>query len=56
MARQGYPVTLVADKLEVIKANDEEELTRALATIFQAPSTMNTIQKLMTLAHKAEVE
>lgn len=45
-----YPVTVVADKMPDVVANDENELTASLATIFNAPSLVDTIQKLMSLA------
>jgi hypothetical protein len=45
-----YPVTLVADKMPDIVANDEKELIEALAKIFNAPSTIATIQRLMSLS------
>lgn len=45
-----YPVTVVADKMTDVVANDENELTASLAKIFNAPSTIETIQRLMSLA------
>ena len=45
-----YPVTVVADKMPDVVAKDENELTAALAKIFHAPSTIETIQRLMSLA------
>jgi hypothetical protein len=47
-----YPVTVVTDKMADVVANDEKELTASLAKIFSAPSTVETIQKLMSLAQK----
>ena len=47
-----YPVTVVADKLTDVVANDENELTASLAKIFNAPSTVETIQSLMSLAQQ----
>jgi hypothetical protein len=47
-----YPVTVVADKMTDVVANDENELTASLATIFNAPSTVETIQRLMSLAQQ----
>ncbi len=47
-----YPVTLVADKMSEMVAKDENELTASLASIFNAPSTVETIQKLMSLAQQ----
>lgn len=47
-----YPVTLVADKMDDIVANNESELTEALAKIFNAPSTAATIQRLMSLSRE----
>jgi hypothetical protein len=45
-----YPVTVVTDNMEDGVANDENELTTLLAKIFNAPSTVATIQRLMALA------
>jgi hypothetical protein len=47
-----YPVTVVADKMTDVVANDEKELTAALAKIFNAPSTVDTIQRLMSLGQQ----
>ena len=47
-----YPVTVVADKMTDVVANDENELTASLAKIFNAPSTIETIQRLMSLAQQ----
>jgi hypothetical protein len=47
-----YPVTVVADKMPEVVANDENQLIAALATIFKAPSTVDTIQRLMSLAQQ----
>ena len=47
-----YPVTVAADKLPDVVANDENELTASLAKIFAAPSTVETIQRLMSLAQQ----
>ena len=47
-----YPVTVVADKMTDVVANDENELTASLAKIFSAPSTVETIQRLMSLAQQ----
>jgi hypothetical protein len=47
---QMYPVTVVADKMNDAVANDENELTELLTKIFNAPSTVATIQRLMALA------
>lgn len=44
-----YPVSLVADQMPEIIANDEKELIAALTKIFTAPSTIKTIQRLMML-------
>ena len=49
---QTYPVSLNADQISEVIAKDEEELTASLAKIFSAPSTIETIQKLMALAQK----
>lgn len=46
----NYPVTLIADKMAEIKANSDEELIGGLSKIFNAPTTVETIQKLMSLA------
>jgi hypothetical protein len=45
-----YPVTVVVDKMPEVVANDEKELTESLVKIFNAPSTIATIQRLMSLA------
>jgi len=45
----GYPVKLVADKVPDMEARDENELKTALARIFNAPSTVETIQRLLSL-------
>lgn len=45
----AYPVKLVAHRMPDIVANDESELIAALATIFKAPSTVETIKRLMSL-------
>jgi hypothetical protein len=45
-----YPVTLIADKVPPIVANDEKELTTSLATIFNAPTTVATVQSLMLVS------
>jgi hypothetical protein len=47
-----YPVTVAADKLPDTVVNNEEELTKALAEIFNAPSTVETIQRLMSLSQQ----
>ncbi len=47
-----YPVTLVVDKMADVKVNDEAELTAALGKIFSAPSTVMTIQRLISVAKK----
>src|SRR5450432_871524 len=47
-----YPVTVTADKLPDVVANNEDDLTASLATIFSAPSTIETIQRLMSLAQQ----
>jgi hypothetical protein len=47
----GYPVELVADKIpETLHAGNEEELLDMLGRVFQAPSTIDTIQKLIALS------
>lgn len=46
----NYPVALAADKLEDTVVENEGELSEALAKIFRAPSTIETIQRLMFLA------
>lgn len=45
-----YPVKVVADKMTDVVANDENELIASLEEIFNAPSTVETIQKLMSLS------
>ena len=47
-----YPVTITADKLDDVVANDENELTASLAKIFNASTTIETIQRLMSLAQQ----
>lgn len=47
---RSYPVTVVADRVGEIVANDEKELVATLTRIFNAPSTIDTIQRLMSLA------
>ncbi len=47
-----YPVTVVADKLADVVAKDENELTASLAKIFSAPTTVETIQRLMSLSQE----
>jgi len=45
-----YPVTIIADKMKEVVANNESELIASLSKIFNAPSTIETIQRLMSLA------
>lgn len=45
-----YPVTVIADKMGDAIANDENELISVLAKIFNAASTVATIQRLIALA------
>lgn len=45
----SYPVTLTADRLPEEVAADESALLTCLANIFRAASTVDTIQKLMSL-------
>lgn len=45
-----YPVTIVADKLPEVIADNETALIASLGKIFNAPSTVATIQRLMSLA------
>jgi hypothetical protein len=45
-----YPVVVITDKMDDAVAKDEKELTALLAKIFNAPSTAETIQRLMALA------
>jgi len=47
-----YPVVLAADKMPEIVANDENELTTALARIFRAPSTVETVERLISLSQQ----
>ena len=47
-----YPVTISPDKMTEIVANDEKELIAALTKIFNAPSTVETIQRLMSLGQE----
>ncbi len=47
----GYPVELVADKFpDTLRAANEEDLLAMLEKVFQAPSTIDTIQKLIALS------
>jgi hypothetical protein len=47
----GYPVELVADKVpDTLRAANEEELLGTLEKVFQSPSTVDTIQKLIALS------
>src|SRR6266404_2426767 len=47
----GYPVELVADKVpDTLRSTNEEELLGMLGKIFQAPSTIDTIQRLIGLS------
>jgi hypothetical protein len=48
----GYPVTLTADKMTEVVAKDETELLASLAKIFNAPTTVDTIQRLMSLTQQ----
>ena len=45
-----YPVSITADKMEEVVVNNEKELTASLIKIFNASTTIDTIQKLMSLA------
>jgi hypothetical protein len=46
-----YPVELVADKVpDTLRAANEEELLGMLGKVFQSPSTIDTIQKLIALS------
>lgn len=45
-----YPTKIFADKVGDFVAGNEDELIAALAKIFNASSTIETIQRLMTLA------
>ena len=45
-----YPVRVIADKVDEITANNESELIEALAKVFNSPTTIETIQRLLTLA------
>jgi predicted site-specific integrase-resolvase len=47
-----YPVTVTADKLPEVVVNNEDELTASLGQIFNAPTTVETIQRLMSLAQQ----
>lgn len=44
-----YPVKVTASKLQEVTAKNEKELIAALAEIFRAPSTVETVQGLMSL-------
>lgn len=45
-----YPAKITIDKMRDQTANDEEELKGVLANAFTAPTTISTIQRLMSLA------
>jgi hypothetical protein len=45
-----YPVKVVPDKMPEAVANDENELTTLLGKIFSAPTTIATIQRLLSLS------
>jgi hypothetical protein len=45
-----YPVKVIADRMTEAVANDENELIETLTKIFNAPSTVATIQRLISLA------
>jgi hypothetical protein len=46
-----YPVELIADKFpDTLRATNEEELLEMLGKVFQSPSTIDTIQKLIALS------
>jgi len=47
-----YPVSLVADKVPELSVANEEELIAALTRIFNAPPTIETVQRLMSLARQ----
>ena len=51
-ARWVDTVTVIADKMPEIIANDETELTSSLAKIFNALSTVETVQRLMSLTQQ----
>lgn len=47
----GYPVELTADKMpDRFRATNEQELLKVLGEIFQRPSTIETIQRLISLS------
>jgi hypothetical protein len=48
--QNNYPVRLIADKMDEFTANNEDELIAGLSKIFTAPSTVQTIQQLLSLA------
>jgi hypothetical protein len=48
---RSYPVTLVADQVGEFTANDEAELIEFLRKTFNAPSTKETVERLVSLAH-----
>jgi len=45
-----YPVKVIADRMTEAVANDENELIETPTKIFNAPSTVATIQRLISLA------
>lgn len=46
----GFPVRLIVESLNEFVAADETQLLSALSEIFNAPSTTNTISRLISLA------
>ncbi len=46
----SYPVRVIMDKMDDALAKDEDELKALLAKLFQAQSTVTTIERLMSLA------
>lgn len=47
---EGYPVELIADKVPPLRAANEEELVDMLGRIFQSPSTIETVQRLISIS------
>jgi len=45
-----YPVTIAADKMVELVANNENELLSSLAKVFGSPTTIETVQRLMSLS------
>ena len=52
LVSSSYPVRIIVDGMQDIEANNEEELTASLKKIFNAPSTVETIEKILSLTQE----